>query len=556
MGSESNTALPPLNQDVLNQPEPFEEIDLWSTDRPLQEAVDRGGAAWVVPEAQAMGLWAGSAEALLLGRQANRATPELKTHDRFGRRVDQVEFHPAWHRLMRRGIEAGAHSLAWTDERPGAHVARHALMYLRHQVEEGASCPLTMTFAAIPSLRLQPELAERWEPLLTARHYESRFAPPESKPGLLAGMAMTERQGGSDVRANITRAEPDGARHDGVPTYRLTGHKWFCSAPMCDLFFVLAQAPGGLSCFLVPRWTPDGEINRLHFDRLKDKLGNRSNASGELRLEAAWAWRVGDEGRGVATIIEMVRHTRVDCAVGSAATLRRAVAEALHHARYRSAFGKRLVEQPLMRNVLADLLLESEAATMLAFRLAESFDRAWEDAGERAFSRIATAIGKYWIGKRAIAGVAEALEVLGGNGYVEESVMPRLYRDVPLNSIWEGSGNVQCLDVLRAAAKEPGTVEALLGELRQAAGTDRLYDAHLMQCERLWREAAEPQGQALARAAVEAMGLALQAGLLLRHAPPPVAAAFCRARLGDERRLQFGGLAGGVDLSAILQRAC
>ena len=534
---------------VLNQPPPLADVNPYTQDLALRDAVARGGAEWIEPEAVAFGAECGSAQVLDWGRLANEHPPVLHTHDRWGARLDTVEFHPAYHDLMRLGAEHGGHNLPWTSDQPGSHVARGALMMLRHQADEGTSCPLTMTFAAVPTLRQQSELADVWEPRLHSRTYDPRFLPPDQKTGATIGMAMTERQGGTDVRANLTRAEPEGARGPGE-AYRVTGHKWFCSAPMSDAFLVLAQTPAGLSCFLMPRWTPDGEVNALRFVRLKDKLGNRSNASSEVELDGAWARLVGEEGRGVATIIEMVRHTRLDCALGSAATLRRALAEALHHATHRRVFGKRLVDQPLMQNVLADLALESEAATAFALRLARGFDREAQDPAEAGFVRLATAVGKYWVTKRAVAGVAEALECLGGNGYVEASGMPRLYRDVPVNAIWEGSGNVQCLDVLRTAQKAPEALEATLAEIRRAAGGHRLLDAHTDRLADALRQPAEGQ----ARRLVEALALAIQASLLVRHAPPAVADAFCASRLGAGG-LAFGTLGPDADTGAIVERA-
>lgn len=534
--------------EVFNQPPPLENYNLFEQDAALREALQREGGGWGEVQAREFGAVCGRAETLRLGDLANRYPPTLRTHDRFGHRIDEVEFHPAWHELMRLGLEAGTQSLPWTCPQRGAHVVRAILMMLRHQIEEGASCPITMTFAAVPSLRLQPDLAAEWEPRLLKNDYDPRFVPAWQKRAVLFGMAMTERQGGSDVRANTTRAEPLGSG-----AYALTGHKWFCSAPMCDAFLVLAQAPGGLSCFLLPRWTPDGARNTFHILRLKDKVGNRSNASSEIEFHGAWARLIGEEGRGVANIMEMVRHTRLDCALGSAATLRRAVAEATHHAAHRAAFGKRLLDQPLMQNVLADLCLESEAATALALRLARSFDEAPHSAEARAFSRLAVAIGKYWITKRAVAGVAEALECTGGNGFVEESPLARLYRDVPVNAVWEGSGNIQCLDVLRALRKEPGALEALGAELDLARGGNAHLDAFLSRLERdLLKENAV---EARARRMVEQLALALQAALLVRHAPPAVADAFCASRLAGEGGLLFGALPAGVDFAAIIERA-
>lgn len=539
----------PQPSEVFNQPPALEGVNRFAGDLPLREAVERHGGAAINDAANRLGAWAGSAEAIEQGRLANANPPRLRTHDRFGNRIDRVDFHPAYHELMRLGIEVGVHALPWEGSRHG-HVERLALMYLRHQVDEGTSCPLTMTFAVMPSLRAEPALEAIWAPRVVSRRYDPRFVPAEQKSGALFGMAMTERQGGSDVRANTTRAARDG-EHAGVATYRLTGHKWFCSAPMNDAFLVLAQTEGGLTCFLVPRFLPDGGVNAIRIERLKEKLGNHSNASSEITFDGTWAQRVGEKGRGVATIIEMVRHTRLDCALGSAATLRRAVAEAIHHAAHRSAFGARLVEQPLMTNVLADLALESEAATALAFRLGEAFDRAAGDARERALARIATAIAKYWIGKRAVAGVAEALEVLGGNGYVEEGPLARLYRDVPLNSIWEGSGNVQCLDVLRAAAREPETREAVMEELIAARGADHRYDARLERIHAAWSEGTALEARA--RRLVEDLAVALQASLLLRHGPANVADAFCAARL-EEPGACFGTLPAGIPMKEIVER--
>ncbi|MEZ6186965.1 MAG: isovaleryl-CoA dehydrogenase [Planctomycetota bacterium] len=537
--------------EVFNQATPFADVNLYALDAPLREAVARGGGAWIEAQALELGELCGKPEVLELGHLANVHTPVLKTHDRYGHRIDQVEFHPAWHELMRIGIEHGCHSLPWTSARQGAHVARLALNHLRGQLEEGASCPQTMTFAVIPTLRLQPELAATWEPKVLANHYDPRPLPAEEKRGVLFGMAMTERQGGSDVRANTTRATPAGAGGPGQE-YTLRGHKWFCSAPQVDAFMVLAQAPGGLSCFLLPKRLPDGALNTMRVLRLKEKLGNRSNASSEVEFHDARAWLVGEEGRGVASIIEMVRHTRLDCASGGASTLRRALSEAIHHCRHRQTFGKRLIEQPLMQNVLADLCLEYEGAVALAFRLAEGFD-AQHDGEQQAFARLATAVGKYWNCKRAVFAVAEAMECLGGNGYVEDSGLPRLYRDVPVNSIWEGSGNVQCLDVLRAMRREPDSFEAVHAELARARGQRRDYDAFL---DDLTARFADPeQLEFRARRLVEGLGLGLQASLLIRHAPEAVSDAFCRSRLGGEGGAQLGTLPRGVDALAIVERS-
>ncbi len=538
--------------EVLNQPTALENYNLFAGDAPLREALQREGGGWIEEQAHEFGALLGRAETLRLGELANRHTPELHTHDRFGHRIDEVEFHPAWHELMRLGISHGTHSIPWTSDRAGAHAGRAALTMLRHQVDEGHGCPITMTFAVIPSLRLQPEIAAEWEPRVLSNEYDPRFIPAREKRGVLLGMAMTERQGGSDVRANTTRARAIGARGPGQ-AYELTGHKWFCSAPMCDGFLVLAQAEGGLSCFLLPRWKPDGTRNAFHLQRLKDKLGNKSNASSEVEFHGAWAQMIGAEGRGVANIMEMVRHTRLDCALGSAATMRRAVAEALHYTAQRYAFGERLLSQPLMQNVLADLCLESEAATALALRLARSFDEAPHNEMQQRFSRIATAIGKFIVTKRAIAVVAEAMECLGGGGYVEESPLPRLYRDIPVNSIWEGSGNVQCLDVLRAMRKEPECVEALFDELRSARGLDDRYDALLARIERELADSA--QLEARARRVLEDLGLALQAVILLRHGQPAVTEAFCASRLSGNQHRALGTLPAETDFEALIQRA-
>jgi putative acyl-CoA dehydrogenase len=558
--------------EVLNQPPPLENYNLYECDRPLREAVVREGGAPVEERAREFGALLGKAETLKLGELANSYPPVLRTHDRFGNRIDEVEFHPAWHELMRLGISAGTHSLPWANQsepaqvgratthvgravahvgRAGAHVGRAALMMLSHQVEEGHSCPITMTFAVVPSLRIQPELAAEWEPRVLSNEYDPRFIPANEKRGALFGMAMTERQGGSDVRANTTRARPLAKRGPGE-LYEINGHKWFCSAPMSDAFLVLAQAERGLSCLLLPRWKPDGSRNAFHIQRLKDKLGNRSNASSEVEFHGALAWLIGEEGRGVVNIIEMVRHTRLDCTFGSAATMRRAIAEVLHHAHHRYAFGDRLINQPLMKNVLADLCVEYESAVALALRLARSFDEAASAETQRRFSRVATAIGKYWITKRAVAVVAEALECLGGNGYVEEAPLARLYRDVPLNSIWEGSGNVQCLDVLRAMRKEPETASALFAELDAATGIDVRYDKLLAETKVELSDQSGSEGRA--RRIVESLGVALQASLLLKHGHGAVKEAFCSSRLED-RHFAFGTLASKNELDAIIERA-
>jgi putative acyl-CoA dehydrogenase len=548
---------------MWNQTPPLENWNVFASDRVLVEALRREGAGWAEERAVGFGAIAGRPETVAWGFLANENRPVLKTHDRTGQRIDEVEFHPAWHALLGLGVEHGLHSLPWREPRPGAHVARAALFMTLAEIEAGVGCPLSMTYSAVAALRTQPALGAEWTARLTATVYDPRPVPVAAKAGALCGMAMTEKQGGSDVRANTTVARPLGAAGAPGGEYELTGHKWFCSAPMCDAFLVLAQAPGGLSCFLLPRFTPDGERNRFHLQRLKDKLGNRSNASSEVEFAAAWARLVGEEGRGVPTILEMVNHTRLDCVVGAAAGLRFGTAWALHHAGHRSAFGQRLSDQPLMRNVLADLAVESEAATVAMMRLARAYDEAASGAGPGAgpaadFRRLATAVLKYWTTKRAPVHAAEALECLGGNGYVEEWPLARLYREAPLNSIWEGSGNVQCLDVLRAVQKTPGALAAFLAEVEAAKGGDRRLDAFAVDLARdLGRlrqpaHAAELAGQA--RHLVERMALGLQGSLLVRHSPAAVADAFCASRLAGEGGRAFGTLPAGTDFAAILAR--
>ncbi len=538
--------------EVFNQPPPLEAYNLFTADAALREAVHREGADWAEDVLIPFGEQVGQPEVIELGHLANRHTPRLVTHDRFGHRIDEVEFHPAYHLLMRIGVEAQIHALPWNQKHPGVHVARAAKHFLFTQVEAGVHCPLTMTFAAVPALRAQPEVAEEWLPRVTSTVYDPEMRPATEKSGCLIGMAMTEKQGGSDVRANTTRAVPI---RDGGPgaEYLLTGHKWFCSAPMCDAFLTLAYTEGGLSCFLVPRWRPDGSRNRLFLQRLKDKLGNRSNASSEIEYRDTWSRMIGEEGRGVPTIIEMVNHTRLDCMIGSAALMRQALAQATHHAAHRSAFGRLLKDQPLMQNVLADLAIESEAATALTLRVARAYDDEASAPEGRAFRRIATAIGKYWVTKRGPAMVSEALECHGGNGYVEESIMPRIYREIPLSSIWEGSGNVMCLDVLRAMTRDPETVPALFAELEQASGADRRYDRLLAEIRSDLKR--RDDAQARARRIVERLALALQAGLLLRHAPSWVADAFCAARLDGQAGHEYGTLPPGLELERIIERA-
>jgi putative acyl-CoA dehydrogenase len=482
---------------------------------------------------------------LRLADEAHRDRPRLQTFDAYGRRIDRVAFNGAWHEVMGTAIAHGVAGLSWAQPQPGAQVARAALSYLHYQAEPGSSCPLTMTHAAVPVLRQAPALRE-WADKACAFAYDGRDLPMADKCGVTLGMGMTEKQGGSDVRANTTRAMPLSA--DGE--YALAGHKWFFSAPMSDAFLVLAQAPGGLSCFLLPRWRPDGTKNALRLMRLKDKLGDWSNASSEVEFDDAWAYRIGDEGRGVATILEMVMLTRLDCMLGSAGLMRMALRQALHHARHRHAFGKRLLDQPLMRNVLADLVLESEAATALALRVAGAVDRAPQDAQEAALARIATAIGKYWICKRAPVFANEAQECLGGLGYIEETLLPRLVRQAPLNSIWEGCGNIQCLDVLRALAREPETGAALRAEWQAAAGLDAHFDAALAAGLAMLAAGCDEAG---ARGFVERLALLLQGATLLR-AGHPLAAAWCASRLGAPHAATFGSLRDAAHIDVALAR--
>ncbi|MFG2629324.1 acyl-CoA dehydrogenase family protein [Streptomyces sp. NPDC048473] len=533
---------------VSNQVPPLTGYDVFAADLALTEAVQRHMPPELLAEARGelgeLGRSAGSAQAQKWGAQANENPPVLRSHDRYGNRIDEVEFHPAWHRLLGHAVAAGLTD-AWG--RPGGHVRRAAGFLVWTQAEAGHGCPLSMTHAAVPALRTDPVLAAEWEPLLTSKVYEQGLRPAAQKSGVLFGMGMTEKQGGTDVRSNTTRAEPLAAQGE----YLLTGHKWFCSAPMSDGFLVLAQAPGGLTCFLLPRVLPDGTRNTFAIQRLKDKLGNRSNASSEVEFDGTWARRVGDGGHGVRTIIEMVAATRLDCVVGSAALMRQAVAQAIHHCTYRSVFGGVLIEKPLMRNVLADLALESEAATVLALRLAAAYDADTES--ERAFLRIAVPTAKYWVTKRCTPMVGEALECLGGNGYVEESGMPRLLREAPLNSIWEGSGNVQALDVLRALQREPLALNAFLQEVGRARGADHRLDGAI---KGMLTELADLNGiEARARRLVERMALVLQGSLLVRWAPPEVADAFCASRLGGDWGTAFGTLPHSLDLASVVERA-
>jgi putative acyl-CoA dehydrogenase len=539
--------------EVVNQPSPLVDYNVYAADRVLREAVKREGADWDEARISAVGALAGSERLQSLGAQANENPPKLKTHDRYGNRVDTVDFHPAWHELIAVAVEHELHCSPWKDPRPGAHVARGAAFMCFSQAEAGVGCPISMTYSVIPALRTQPELAAEWEPRFFSSQYDPANAPAPQKAGALAGMGMTEKQGGTDVRANTTVARPVDGGGPGAE-YELTGHKWFMSAPQCDAFLVLAQADGGISCFLFPRWTPDGERNRFRLQRLKDKLGNRSNASSEIEFDSASAWLVGEEGAGVRTIIEMVNHTRLDCVMGGATGMRAGVAQAIHHATHRSVFGRELAEQPLMRNVLADLAIESEAATISAMRLARAYDEAIAGDEEAAqLKRVANAVLKYWICKRAVMHAGESLECLGGNGYVEESGMPRLFRESPLNSIWEGSGNVQCLDVLRAMVKSPTALEAFLAEVEEGAVAEPRLAAYATSLrEELPGDLETIESRA--RRVVERMALALQASLLVRYGDEVVADAFCASRLGGDWGQAFGTLPAGTDFTRIIER--
>ncbi|MBV8354145.1 MAG: acyl-CoA dehydrogenase family protein [Candidatus Eremiobacteraeota bacterium] len=542
---------PRRNEAIANQPPPLVDYDVYASDTALRAAVAASGAAWAEPALREIGARAGSAEAIAWGFDANRNPPVLQTHDRYGRRRDEVEYHPSYHRLMDVAVGAGLHCSSWAEPREGAHVARAAAFFVWSQCEAGHGCPISMTHAAVPALRVEPEAAASWLPSIFSRSYDPKLGRRGEKTSALFGMSMTEKQGGSDVRANTTSAV---SLRGTAREYLLRGHKWFCSAPMCDAFLVLAQAPGGLTCFLVPRVLPDGTRNAFALQRLKDKLGNRSNASAEIEFDGTWAERIGDEGRGVATVVEMVNLTRLDCIIGSASGMRQAVAQAIHHASYRSAFGKLLAEQPLMQNVLADLAIEAEAATLLFARLAKACDDAAAgDAGAAALKRIGTAAGKYWVCKRAALVAAEALECLGGNGYVEESIMPRLFRESPLNSLWEGAGNVNALDVLRAFAREPGVTDAVFAEVEASRGADRRFDRAAARLREELSDAVDAEFRA--RTLVERLALVLCGALVLRSGPPAVADAFCASRFDDAYRGALGTLPRGTAAAAIVARA-
>jgi len=543
--------------EVLNQPPALEDYNLFGSDHALMQATEVNGAGWARVQLAAYGKTLGSAETIEQGRLAHRNPPQLKLFDRFGHRRDEVEFHPAWHHIMGLIIGEGLHAAPWSDPKPGAHVARAAAYIMHAQIEPGSQCPTTMTYGSVPALKRDPVLAATWLPKIYSRQYDGSNQPMPQKTGALIGMGMTEKQGGSDVRANTTRATPVGQNSGkgGGPgqEYVITGHKWFFSCPQNDAHLVLAQAPGGLSCFFMPRWLPDGTPNAIRIQRLKDKVGNKSNASSEVEFVNAHGWLMGEEGRGVPTIIEMGTYTRLDCALGSAGLLRGAVAQALHHVYHRRAFQRHLIDQPLMTNVVADLALESEAATLLSLRLARAFDRADGSEQEAAFRRLCTPAVKYWVCKRAPNAVVEAMEVHGGNGYVDEGPLGMLYKEIPLNSIWEGSGNVMCLDVLRALQKHPDSIEAYFAELIPARGNDKALDAAINDLKAEFADTSEMEHRA--RHVVEKMMVTLQGALLVRHSIPAVADAFCASRLGGNWGRAFGTLPKGIDTRAIADRA-
>lgn len=539
--------------DVINMPPHLGDQDLWRDDRALQEAVEREGAGWAENKLAAFGKIAGSSDVFEKANAANRHTPEIKPFDRYGMRINQVEFHPAYHDLMKLAIENEVPSFAWNHPISGSQVAHAVLTYMFNQPEGGVLCPMAMVYSAIPALRATPSVADDWIPRLLSKSYDPRDVPVEEKSGATIGMFMTEKQGGSDVRANSTRAVAVSGEIGKGAEYLLTGHKFFCSAPMSDAFLTLAYTDVGLSCFLVPRWTPDGERNTLSIQRLKDKLGNRSNASSEIEFHDTWGTMVGDDGRGVRTIIDMVQGNRLYCCVSSAGLMRQGLVQALHHTKHRSAFQKKLIQQPLMRNVLADLAIEQEAALVLALRLARALDEAEEDETAAALGRIGTAVGKYWVCKRAPAHIGEALECHGGPGYIEDCIMPRLYREAPINSIWEGSGNIMCLDVLRAMFREDAAIPAYLNELDQARGANDLLDRAV---DRLKDQLTSSENLELrARGVTGLMAVTLQAALLVQHAPAAIGDAFCASRLGDRWTGAYGTLSAKVDFDTIIERA-
>ena len=547
----------PLAQthEVFNQARALEDYNAFDNDTALREAVRRHGAGWAEDRLSAHGAKTGSAEVIEWGFLANEHKPQFFSHDRQGYRVDFVKYHEAYHRLMTLGLESGIHSAPWADPKPGAHVARAAQSYLQGQVEAGHGCPLTMTFASVPSIKLTPSLAKEWLPKILNNAYDPRNLPHTEKQALTIGMGMTEKQGGSDVRANTTRAYPIGAEGPG-DAYELVGHKWFTSAPMCDGFLVLAQTDSGLSCFLVPRWRPDGSKNPIQVQRLKNKMGNVSNASSEIELRGALGWMVGEEGRGVPAIIEMVAMTRFDCMVGSTSGQRQAVAQAVNHAMGRAAFGKTLIDQPLMRNVLADLQLEVEGSLAITMRMGEALDNTTLDPSnehETLLLRLGLPAGKYWICKRTPFHAYEAMECLGGNGVTEDFIMARLYREAPINAIWEGSGNVQALDMLRALAKTPAVLEVWFAELAKTTGSDPRLDKAVTSLKQEFVDMDEAEYRA--RVIVDRLSLTMQASQLVAAGNSAVADAFIASRLGEHGDRNYGTLPRGLDLGAILRRA-
>jgi len=550
MSNSEYPALPGQTHEILNQPDPLVDYNAYRSDHALREAVDREGGREFERQLTEYGAIAGS-EIQRLGFEANQFTPTLKTHDRYGHRIDQVEFHPSYHRLMELGLGHGLASLTWSGK-PGARIARSALMYLHNQYEAGTMCPITMTHAVVPSLRAQPDIASEWEPRILSGRYDPAFRPAHEKTGVTLGMAMTEKQGGSDVRANTTRARPLAA-HGAGQAYELVGHKWFCSAPMSDAFLSLAQTDEGLSCFLVPRWRPDDTPNPIHIQRLKDKLGNRSNASSEIEYPGTWAQMVGEPGRGVATIIRMVSETRLDCVIGSASLMRQAVAQAIHHCDQRVAFGKHLSAQPLMMNVLAELAAESEAAMLMALHLAGRFERAAGDEASELIARVATPVAKYWVCKRAVHVVNEAQECMGGAGYVEEFILPRLYREAPVNAIWEGSGNIQCLDVLRALDREPRSLEALMAWLEPHQQAIPGLQTLLSEIKQDLADA--KQATLLARRIVERLALAMQAVLLVESGSQVAAELFVAGKIDRQGGHMIGALPHGLAFAGMIDRA-
>jgi putative acyl-CoA dehydrogenase len=536
------------NIQAFNQSSPLADYNLFATNASLVAAIKRYDASWAVDELSRFGAYLGSAETIELASLANNHSPVLHAFDRFGNRIDEVEFHPSWHHLMNAAVAVGIHSSPWSDAKQGAHVARAAACMMQTEIECGVQCPTTMTYGSVPTIRQNARLAETWLPKIYSRSYDPRFLPVTEKSGALIGMGMTEKQGGSDVRTNVTKAE---LIESGSNRYVLEGHKWFFSAPMCDAFMVTAQAKGGISCFFVPRWLPDNKKNAIRIQRLKDKLGNRSNASSEVEFHGAQGWLIGEEGRGIPTIIEMATYTRLDCALGSTGLMHQAVAQAVHHAGMRTAFGRLLIDQPLMKNVLADLILEVEGATALAMRIAHAFDRQ-DDPEEGRFRRIVTPAVKYWICKRGASVSVEAMEVLGGNGYVEEGTMARIYREMPLNSIWEGSGNVMCLDVLRALRKDPAAIEIVFSEWREARGGNHHLDKYANDLESDIGKLTD--NEMVARQITERLSLCLSGALLVRHAPHEVSEAFCASRLSGTWGSTFGTLPTSCNFAAIIDR--